>query len=349
MNWARQNPFLAGLLGAVVLGVAIFGWLITTAFSRKAEVDEAYRTQASELQRLERLQPYPEESSRELLEEKKKAYAEAVTALQTQLAEATAPPLEAVSPTEFQGRLRDTIERLTNEARAGNIALPKDFYLGFEAYRTGLPTPGLAPLLAFQLQRCEEIARILIASRIDALTAFKRAPLPGEAGGSSAGATRPAPSPSGAAAAKAPGAAAKSPAPVPLVVTYPLELEFRAAPNALRAVVDELVKSPSFHLIRALRVKNDREKGPSRDEAAADPAAAVAATPAAVPATASPATAPPVAPPPRGAAGRTAGLGVPEPALPERQTLRYVVGMERVSAALRVEIVRFTAPPSTTP
>lgn len=205
MNWARQNPFLAGLLAVVILGVAVFGWLIATGLARNAGIDEAYRVQVNELQRLERLQPYPEESSRALLEEKKKAYAEAVTALQAQLAAATSPPLEAtVSPTEFQGRLRETIERLTRDARAGNIALPADFYLGFDAYRTGLPTPGLAPLLAFQLQRCEEIARILIASRIDALTAFKRAPLPGEAGGSG---TSPEPAPTPARAPPAPAVA----------------------------------------------------------------------------------------------------------------------------------------------
>lgn len=343
MNWSRQNPFLAGLLGALALGVAVFGWLIFSAHSRNAEIDEAYRAQVNELQRLERLQPYPEEGSRVLLEEKKKEYAAAVTALQAELAREASPPLEtSVSPTEFQGRLRETIERLVRDARANNVALPADFYLGFEPYRTGLPTSGAAPLLAFQLKRCEEIARVLLASRIDALTAFKRAPLPDEIAGNS---PQPTPTPPTAAAPK-PGA--PSPAP-PLVVTYPVELEFRASPNAFRVVMDELVKSPSFHLVRALRVKNEKEKGPSRDENPAESAAALAAaatpTPTPAPAPASPL--PPATGKPAGRGGggaATASLNVPEPALPERQTLRYVVGMEKVSAALRVETVRFTVP-----
>ena len=34
MNWIKTNTFLAGLIGAVVLGAAVFGYLIVSGMGR---------------------------------------------------------------------------------------------------------------------------------------------------------------------------------------------------------------------------------------------------------------------------------------------------------------------------
>ncbi|MBV9128106.1 MAG: Amuc_1100 family pilus-like protein [Verrucomicrobia bacterium] len=99
--------------------------------------------------------------------------------------------------------------------------------------------------------------------------------------------------------------------------------------------MNELVKSPSFYLVRALRVKNEKDKGPAREE---NPTAATAGGDAAAATTPTPA-----------AAAASRAPGVPEPALPERQTLRYVVGQEQLDVAMRVESVRFAAPQNAKP
>lgn len=334
MNWARANRFLAGFLGALLVGVAVLGFLIFSAYDRYTEASARLDQQTNELKRLQKLAPYPDEENRKRYDDQRKRYAEAVTALQAQLA-AGSPGPENISATDFQSRLRDVVAGVINFARQNNVTLPPDFYLGFEQYRASVPTAAATPLLAMQLKSSEQIARILIAQKIETLTVFKRAPLPQENTGfdSTPGATPDAPPAGGGPRGGAGGRGA--PPAAPLVMTYPLQIEFRALPVPQRAVLDELTKAQPFYVIRALRVKNERDKGPGRGAQASSaddlnpPAAPTPAAPA-------PATAP-------GARPNLAGA-VPEPPLPDRATLRYIVGTERLDTALRLELVRFSPP-----
>lgn len=340
MNWARTNRFLAGLLGVLVVGAGVLGYLISTSYARFSEISATYDQQAAELQRLQKLAPYPEEASRKSYEEQKKQYAEAVVNLQRQLS-TDSPAPENVGATEFQTRLRDAVAGVVAQARQNNVTLPADFYLGFEQYRASVPTAAAAPLLAMQLKAYDQIARLLIAQRVDAISVFKRAPLPQESGAAEP-AAQPPPAASGGGAAKGgPGAGRGGTAPsLPLVTVYPLEIEFRASPSPFRAVIDEVVKARPFYVLRALRVKNERDKGPLRGALAGGPTDAAGTTPN-VPPAATPA-------PPTAGAGRApigARLpGLPEPPLPDRPTLRYVVGTEHLEAAVRLEMVRFSPP-----
>ncbi|MBV9127748.1 MAG: Amuc_1100 family pilus-like protein, partial [Verrucomicrobia bacterium] len=213
MNWLRQNPFVAGLLAVLVVGTGVLTWLITSTSSRNAEIDEQYKVQVEELQRLQKLQPYPEESSLRLLEGQREQYKAAVMALQTHLATETSPPLENLDPTVFQGQLREAVDRIVGSARATNVALPTDFYLGFDQYKSGLPTPAITPLLGFQLKQCEEIARLLIQARVSKIDEFQRALLPGEPNARGEVSAAPTPGPAAAAGGRPgqpgrPGAAA---------------------------------------------------------------------------------------------------------------------------------------------
>lgn len=329
MTWVQNNRFLAVLLAVVLLGVGGLGYGIYSAYGRFDEVSQRYDAQAAELLRLQKLSPYPEEANRQRYEGVRKQYDEAVRTLQAQLANESPAP-EKITATEFQNRLRDVVGSVTGLARQNNVALPEGFYLGFDPYRVTVPPAEAAPLLAMQLKSCEQVARTLISRRVERVTTFKRVPLREEGGPT--GGTTPAPTPAPGPTGNNRGNNAAAAAANALVTFYPLQVDFHAPPAVFREVVDDLLKAQPLYVIRALRVKNERDKGPGRGaaalasgEEAPTPAAAINTTP-------SPAT------------NRGGVSAAVEPPLPDRATLRYIVGTERLDVQMRLELARFSTP-----
>ena len=151
------------------------------------------------------------------------------------------------------------------------------------------------------------------------LNLIKRAPLPQEPGASV---------PAASAASRAPAKTAGS----ELVVRYPVEIGFTAQESTFHEVVNAITSANRLYVIRALEIKNKEPKGPPRE----DPAAALAAQ-----------NNPGLGqPPPPGSQGVDPN-GVPNPNLPAAgpPPLRYIVGLEKIDADLRIELVR-VAPPS---
>ena len=320
MTWVQNNRFLAILLAVVVLGVGGLGYGIYSAYGNYDEVSQRYQTQAAELRRLQKLTPYPEEANRRRYEEVRQQYAGAVRNLQARLADESLTP-ETISATDFQNRLRDVVAGVTTLARQNNVTLPESFYLGFDPYRVAVPPAEAAPLLAMQLKSCEQVARTLISRRVERVMTFRRAALREEGG------TQLMPTPTTSAPVPATGRRGDDDNPAISPVTfYPLQVDFHAPPGVLRDVLDDLLKAQPLYVIRALRVKNERDKGPGRG------AAAIGTGGDEVNSTAAPA---PTGP---------ARAGTIEPPLPDRPTLRYIVGTERLDVQMRLELARFGAP-----
>ena len=330
MTWVQNNRFLAVLFAVVLLGVAGLGYGIYSAYGRFDEVSQRYDTQAAELLRLQKLSPFPEAANRQRYEAVRKQCEEPLRTLQVQLANESPAP-EKITATEFQNRLRDVVGSVTGLARQNNVALPEGFYLGFDPYRVTVPPAEAAPLLAMQLKSCEQVARTLISRRVERVTTFKRVPLREEGGLTGGTAPTPAPAPTGNGRGHNPAASAAS----ALVTFYPLQVDFHAPPVVFREVVDDLLKAQPLYVIRALRVKNERDKGPGRGAAALANGEEAAAAPAPPVAAATPSAVPP---------GRSASVSAIEPPLPDRATLRYIVGTERLDVQMRLELARFSAP-----
>jgi hypothetical protein len=136
---------------------------------------------------------------------------------------------------------------------------------------------------------------ILIEGRVDAVTVFKRGSLPPEtAAATTATTTR-----------KTPAAAGPK-----LVERGIVDLTFASSSSALRRVLNQIASSPQqFYVIRTLHVRNEKEKGPPREQAAPTGSAAAQPTPAKT---------------------------------PSNTALSFIVGNEHVEAAARIELVRFT-------
>jgi hypothetical protein len=298
MNWFRENRFLGTFLiafGLCTVGALWFWW------SAKSDWDETaarFNQTAAELNRLERLVPYPSPENLRKMKAHAENYATALAKLKDELKLRVAP-VRPMAPNEFQSHLRLAMTAVADKARANKMKLPDKFYLGFDEFASALPNEIAAPLLGQELVQVEWLLNTLLDARVEALTSFRRTPLPEEHG---TGPALPAPPP----------AAGAAPAGQKLLERNVVEATFISTPAAARKILNQIAAATQqFCIIRLLHVRNEKEKGPSRE--------IVAEAPAVVPAVGSPGAKP------------TAG-----------PALNFIVGNERIETTAKIEIVRFT-------
>ena len=324
MDWIRNNKFMAGFLGFMAVGVIVLGYLLYTGYSRYDDVAQQYNKQVSELERLQNLQPFPDAKGLQKFTELRRNYSSAVKTLQMNLAAYEPPPENPpLTPVQFADKLRKVVEDVTAAAQNVGMALPENFYMGFEQYRGSPPDVAAAPLLSQELDAINDLVGLLLKQHVARLTSITRGRLPHEAGGPTAPAAPAANGPRG----------GKAEAAEELVVRYPVEILFTAQPSAFHAVLDEVTSAKRLYILRAVQIKNEMDKAPLRD----DPSLAVVGG-------VDQAGAPAAAEPPG-----TDQNGVPVPPLPKKgpAPLRYVVGLEKLDADLRIELVKIAPPDAT--
>jgi hypothetical protein len=307
MKWFRENRFLGAFL--IVFGVCTLGavWLL---FSAKDEWDDAairFNETAAELSRLEQLAPYPSGENLRKMMAYADDYAIALANLKDEL-KTRVFPVPSMAPNEFQSHLRLAMTSVADKARASKVRLPDKFYLGFDEFASALPNEVAAPLLGQELAQVEWLLDTLFEARVDALTFFRRTPLPEEHGTTS-------PPPASTSASRRPGAA--TPAGPKLLERNVVEATFVSTPAAARKVLNQIAgANEQFFIVRLLHVRNEKDKGPPR-EVAADASGAVAAS---------------LSPAP-------AGSPDARPSAPA--ALNFIVGNERIETTAKIEIVRF--------
>ena len=306
MKWFQQNRWLGTFL--IVGGICVlFGGILLYWNSAKwSDARQAFDKAAAERNRLERLDPFPNDANYRKLKVHLENYGASLDKFKEELKRevAAAPPL---APNEFQSRLRQAVITTLNRAQANNVKLPDRFQLGFDEFTTAMPKTGVAPLLGQELSQIQMLINILLDAKVDSVTSFHRAPLPEERAVSPTPAPKQAPAPArktsparGQKSAK-PAEPATTPSTAPLVERNVVDLTFKAAPAAARKVLNEIASSTGqFFIIRTLNVRNEKNKGPPREKAAE-------ATPSA-----------------------------PETAL------NFIVGNEHIEVSARIEMVRFT-------
>jgi len=302
MNWFRQNRFLGTFL--VVVGVATLAalWFV---FSAKSAWDDAaidFNQAAAELNRLERLAPYPSAVNLRQMKAHADNYAAALAKLKDELRTRMLPS-SPMAPNEFQSHLRLAMTAMADKSRAKKVRLPDKFYLGFDEFASALPNEAAAPLLGQELGQIEWLLDTLFETPVDALTSFRRTPLPEEHG-----TVVPAVTP----ASRKPGALADP----KLLERNVVEATFVSTPAAARRVLNQIAgANQHFFIVRLWHVRNENDKGPPR-EVTSDTAGAM-------PAASSPAPA-----------------GAPGTKLPSA-ALNFIVGNELIEITAKIEIVRF--------
>jgi hypothetical protein len=295
MNWFQQNRWLGTFL--IVFGICLLvaGYFF---FSTKSKYDETFarfNQAAAERGRLERLNPFPSEANYRKMKVYVENYGAALDKFKEEL-KTRVLPAPPMAPNEFQSRLRQAMLRTAERARANKVQLPENFALGFKEYTAGLPNTTMAPVLGQQLSQVELLMNILVDAHVDRVTAFTRTSSPEEQGA--------APGP---AAARTPATAATAPK---MLERSMIDLTFASVPSAARKVLNQISSSnQQFYIIRLLHVRNEKDKGPPREQA-----------------------------------GQT-GAGTPPAAsatAPTNAALSFIVGNEHIETSVRIELIRFT-------
>jgi len=255
MNWYRENRWLGNFLIAFAVTALLALWFLFRARSGFTEASAQFNEAATERNRLEHLNPFPNEGNFRKTQAALNDYGATLTKLKAEL-RAQVLPVEPIAPNEFQSRLRRAIVNTTEKARANRVKLPENFHLGFDEFRTTLPTTAAAPLLGQELAQVELLFGILIDARVDAIAAVKRTTPPAEA------TAAPTPPP------KKPSAPANAAPPV--VERAIVDLTFTASPSAIRKVSNQIASAErQFFIVRTLYVRNQQLKGPAREQTAA--------------------------------------------------------------------------------
>jgi hypothetical protein len=252
MKWYRENRFLGTFL--VLFGVATLGafWFLFTAKQDWKEASSRFSKSAAELNRLERLAPYPSGENLRKMKAHAENYSSALNKLRDEL-KIRVTPVTPMAPHEFQSHLRLAMTAIADKARATRVRLPDKFYLGFEEFSSALPSEVAAPLLRQELGQIEWLLNSLLDARVEAVTAFRRMPLP-ERGELPAGATS--------------------------LERNVVETTFLSTPSAARKLVNQIAgANEQFCIIRLLHVRNEKEKGPPREVAGETAAAPVKPAP----------------------------------------------------------------------
>ena len=301
MNLFRENPFWGAFIaiagGALLVALGLLWW----TRSSFADAMASYRDSATEQIRLESGNPYPSQTNvakmKTYLDEYKGALDKLKTELKTHML-----PEAPLAPNEFQTRLRQAINAVAENARSHRVKLPANFNLGFDEFVSALPSPDDAPALGQELSQIQLLLNTIIEARVDAITSFHRVPQSG-----------PVSAASPAAAATPPRAAQKPPA--KLIDQRTVEVSLSASSSAGRKVINQVsTASDQFFIIRAVYIKNQKDKGPTRE----NPTGTTASVPS-IPAV----------------------KAVPAPGATPSGPLNFIVGNEHIDLTARVELVDF--------
>lgn len=270
MNWYRQNRFLGTFLivfAVAILAALLFLWSARSSFH---DAQTQFEQNAAELNRLQRLTPFPNEPNLRKMKTQAEDYATDLKKLQDDL-KTRVLPVVPMAPNEFQSRLRQAMSATGERARANRVKLPENFFLGFDEFAAALPDTAAAPLLGQQLAQVELLVNMMIDARIDALTTFRRVP-PND--------TLMATAPSAAATPRRGPSPAASPS---SIERSAVEATFIGQPGATRRVLNQIsTANQQFYVVRTLHILNEKDKGPARDAGAATTAATPAPSPGAL-------------------------------------------------------------------
>jgi hypothetical protein len=251
MNWYLENRWLGNFLIAVTMSLLLALWFLLHARSAFAKAFAEFNQAATERARLEHLNPFPNEGNLRKIAAALENYGATLAKTKEELSKQVVAlaPLES---NEFQSRLRQSILSITERARANQVKLPTNFYLGFNEFATTLPDTAGSSLLGEELGQIELLMNILIDAHVDAVTNLKRVR-------SSAGNT-----PGGVPAKKLVSAAGAEASVVQRAI---VDLSFTASSSEMRKVFNQIAGSEQqFFIIRALHIRNEQQKGPSREE-----------------------------------------------------------------------------------
>lgn len=176
MNWLKENPIHAAAAAFALVAMGALVYLATSAAARCNEATDALNNEVRQLDALEKQTPFPNQSNLEALQKNLAEYEKALTDLKSGLASLNEPSKD-ISPHGFQDELRKTVDAIGREAMSKRVTLPKEFYLGFDEFRTRLPSKEEAVTLDREFQILKNIVSHLISLPVDSIDELTRLPM----------------------------------------------------------------------------------------------------------------------------------------------------------------------------
>lgn len=246
MHWLKQNPLFSLLAAAAVAVIGIGGFYVSSESSRLDEERAAFEQKTAQLQQLERNKPFPEQANIDAARKE----AEAARAEFDALAGMLAVSAPSVSPQDFNDELAKLVKDAIEKAAAKGVALPQNFYLGFEEFEKQLPDAKMAPKLALLLRAIHAVVSAAIQSGVKSIDGIFRAPLASEA------------TPAAGQKAKVPPggqiAGASS------LEFAPFEIAFVADQSAFRLAFNRIVELEPPVFVRLVATENSAPLAPSK-------------------------------------------------------------------------------------
>lgn len=265
MSWYRENRWLGNFLIAFGVATLLAIWFLFHAKAAFGDALTEFNAAATERSHLEHLNPFPNEENFRKTKAELDNYCSTLNKLKDELSAHTLP-IAPLAPNEFQSQLRRAILSTIEKAQGNRVKLPENFHLGFDEFTTALPgSAGTAALLGQELEQVELLIGTMIDAQVDAITNVKRGTLPPETVPVQLGRATSTP------AAQRSGPANVAPA---VVERSMVDLTFTSSPSAMRKVLNQIASSErQFFIVRTLYVRNERPKGPSREQTGATKAA----------------------------------------------------------------------------
>ena len=238
MNWIRENKFLAGFIGVMTLGIVGLGFLLMQAMGNYEAVHTTYMQKVQQLQTLQNLEPYPNQTNLDRYQDQKAVLAGVVSGLEQKLAQVQFPMDPTMTPAKFQVKLQGVVSDEIAKAKGYNIQLPDKFALGFDKYLSAPPVQAAAAPLDRELKAMQFVFdELLDGPGVESIASnppVNRTPLPEELGGKT---------------------------PTSLLVKSPVEITFVADMLKLRKVLNDLSQTnKQFYIVRVLQIKNKGDK-----------------------------------------------------------------------------------------
>lgn len=263
MSWFSENKFLAGFIGATVIGVGGMGWFTLSAKNKHTAAVQEYESAKSELQALQEQKPFPKSENLKLVEAEKAATLASIHKLQSELAASGFPAAE-MSASEFQIELKKTLDDIAAKSAKVGMALPKEkFDLGFD-YLGGLPDQAAAKSLGRELKAIAWVANKVLEGGAVQLDEVKREKIEEEKEPPKVVENK-----KGAPAKKEPKEEKK------LTRHDTFEITFKAEQGKARKILNDIVAcKEQFYIPRRIRFENESLTGPSKvNPTAAQPGA----------------------------------------------------------------------------
>jgi len=236
MEWLKKNLFLLGW-GALALTLTIVAFVfLYTQRERDAQLQEAVDQKRRDLAQVLGSNPQPNPTN---IAAARRDHAQAEKLLADARTLLVAPTVARMDAASFRKHLEDTKFGLLREGQASRVALPTNFAFSFSVQLNAVQfSPGSLEPLTARLEEVKGICDMLFRAGVHSLDGLRRVSVAADDNGSAAEILLQPPETNDVAG----------------VVAYPYEVTFTCFSRQLGLMLDSVLKSPQYFIVRNITV-----------------------------------------------------------------------------------------------